>query len=84
MPATPHLGMTNPRNQSNEVADEEARQWRAFNLLLSTLRMRGVAIQEFCHPIWGDFKRSVSKAGLTGCLMKACFLLGQERSKLSF
>jgi hypothetical protein len=62
----------------NEVADEEARQWRAFNLLLSTLRVRGVAIQEFCHPIWGDFKRSVSKAGLTGCLMKACFLSGTK------
>ena len=26
---------------------------------------------ELCHPLWGDFRRSVSRAGLLGCMLKA-------------
>ena len=61
-----------------EVADEEARQWRAFNLMFSVLAMRGQATAELAHPLWNDFKRSVSKAGLQGTLMKgvACVNYG--------
>ena len=53
-----------------EVADEESRQWRAFNLLFSVLNGRGLAMAEMCHPLWGDWKRSVSKAKLMGCMLK--------------
>ena len=26
---------------------------------------------ELCHPAWGEYKRSVAKAKLMGCLLKA-------------
>ncbi|CAE6970581.1 unnamed protein product [Symbiodinium sp. CCMP2592] len=58
--------------KSDEVADEEARQWRAFNLLFSVLDLREVATAECCHPSWNDFTRSVSKASLQGTMLKAC------------
>lgn len=53
------------------MADEEARQWRAFNFLFSVLNIRGAAAAELCHPLWNDYKRSLSKAGLLGTLLKA-------------
>ena len=62
-----------------KVADEEARQWRGFNLMFSTLNMRGLPQQELCHPLWNDFRRSVAKARLNGSLMKAMGLLPKVR-----
>ncbi|CAE7028675.1 unnamed protein product [Symbiodinium natans] len=54
-----------------EVADEESRQWRAFNLIYSTLHGRGLAVAELCHPLWNDFKRSLGKARMMSTLLKA-------------
>ena len=54
-----------------QVGDEEARQWRAWNLLFSVLGIRGLAIAELCHPLWNDFRRSVKKCALLGALLKA-------------
>ena len=65
--------------ERSKVADEEARQWRGFNLMFSTLNMRGLPQQELCHPLWNDFRRSVAKARLNGSLMKAMGLLTKVR-----
>ena len=51
-----------------EVADEEARQWRAFNLLGSVLRLRCLPTADLCHPLWNDWKRSLG--ALNGTLLK--------------
>ena len=53
-----------------KVADEETTQWRGFNLLYSVLKVRGFPSAELCHPLWNDYKRSVSKSGLLGCMLK--------------
>ena len=57
--------------QAIQVADEESRQWRAFNLIYSTLHGRGLAVAELCHPLWNDFKRSLGKARMMSTLLKA-------------
>ena len=54
-----------------KVADEESRQWRAYNYIFSVLHGRGFPMAELCHPAWGDYKRSVAKSKLMGCLLKA-------------
>ena len=54
-----------------QVGDEEARQWRAWNLLYSVLHVRGLPMAELCHPLWNDFRRSVKNRSLSGVLMKA-------------
>ena len=35
------------------------------------MMLRGLPIAECCHPLWGDFRRSLGKASLTGTLLKA-------------
>ena len=54
-----------------KVADEEARQWKAFNFLFSVLGLRGLPVADLCHPLWNDYKRSISKVGLMGAMLKA-------------
>ena len=56
--------------QSPQVADEEARQWRAFNLMYGVLRLRGLPVADVCHPLWNDFMRAVKSANLLGTLLK--------------
>lgn len=53
-----------------KVCDEEARQWRAWNLLYSCMQVRGLPVADLCHPLWNDFQRGVAAAGLLGALLK--------------
>ncbi|CAE7218174.1 hypothetical protein AK812_SmicGene13125 [Symbiodinium microadriaticum] len=53
-----------------EVSDEEARQWRAWNLLFSVLDTRGYAHADFAHPLWNDWRRSLKNVNLLGVLLK--------------
>ena len=59
---------------SPQVADEEAVQFRALNLLFGPLNVRGFPEPEAAHAMWGDFLRAVTAAGLNGAAMKASII----------
>ena len=61
------------------LSDEECVNFKAANLLLHPLAVRGFIVPEMSHRCWGDVSRALASAQLKGAVLKATLVINHFR-----